>query len=69
MKHTVVLVLSHSKNPQSCVPIGESGFAVFPLSCNLCFGGFRDFLSGLSDKISRKRFVRDLKFLWWYTDG
>ena len=30
MKHTVVLVLSHSINPQSCVPIGESGFAVFP---------------------------------------
>ena len=29
-KHTVVLVLSHSKNPQSCVPIGESGFAVLP---------------------------------------
>ena len=30
MKHTVVLVLSHSINPQSCVPIGEFGFAVFP---------------------------------------
>ena len=26
MKHTVVLVLSHSKNPQSRVPIEESGF-------------------------------------------
>ena len=30
MKYTVVLVLSHSKNPQNCVPIDESGFAVFP---------------------------------------
>ena len=30
MKHTVVLVLSYSKNPQSCVPPGESEFAVFP---------------------------------------
>ena len=30
MKHTVVLVLSHSTNPQSCVPFGESRFAVFP---------------------------------------
>ena len=30
MKHTAVIVLSHSINPQSCVPIGESGFAVFP---------------------------------------
>ena len=30
MKHTIVLVWSHSKNPQSCVPTGESGFAAFP---------------------------------------
>ena len=30
MKHTVVRVLSHSKNLQCCVPTGESGFAVFP---------------------------------------
>ena len=36
MKHMVVLVLSHSINPQSCVPIGESGFAVFPCQRNRC---------------------------------
>ena len=30
MKHTVVLVLCHSINPQSCVPIGEFEFVVFP---------------------------------------
>ena len=30
MKHTVITVLSNSINPQSCVPIAESGFAVFP---------------------------------------
>ena len=30
IKYTVVLVLSRSINPRSCVPIGESGFAVFP---------------------------------------
>lgn len=30
MKNTVVLALSHSMNPQSCLPIGERWFAVFP---------------------------------------
>ena len=30
MKHTIVLVLSNSMNPESCVPTRECEYPVFP---------------------------------------
>ena len=54
MKHTVVLVLSHST--QSCVPIGESRFAVFP--CQLKIGTQLDISLG---KIIRGKIISSVR--------
>ena len=63
VKRAVVLVLSRSRGPQGCVPIGGSGFAVFP--CQFAGLPNASFLVPNSKSVRKRGLDQAINHLLW----